>query len=101
MNHRLIQAERMTQEGFLRPLEHPRHLGLVLHTWKHDREVVRIYPRQQGGISKPVRQPIRDLLQERIADRSPETLVDILESLQVHKPQGKSAAAAASNAKVL
>ena len=63
--------------------------------------MVRTHSRQQAGVPHVTRQPLRHLLQERVAGRPTEAVVDVLEPLQIEQVQGKLVPAADSAARIL
>ena len=63
--------------------------------------MVRAHPRQQVGVPRVARQPLRHLPQQRVAGRPAEAVVDVLEPLQIDQEQGKLVPAAGGAAHVL
>src|ERR1019366_8161211 len=91
----------MVQKSLHPFLDKQRHVASLLYFRHHHGKMVRIQSRQQVGVPRLTRQPLRDLPQEIVSCRLPEAVVDVLEPLQIEQEYGKLVPTADSAAYVL
>ena len=89
-----VDRERLLERGAQLPGDG--HRGLrVHHLREEDAELVAAQPRDRVALTEALREPEADLLQQLVAARMAERVVDLLEAVEVHDHHGRGHVVAA------